>query len=312
MGDIYEETIFDRKLVPAVNGTAKSEQAIVLTIIAGNETDFGKHFVLERKRTAIGREKINDIALSDGKVSKAHCEVSVIRSSRGVEQISLLDLDSTNGTYVNGEAVVQVTLKAGDKIQAGSTILQLSYSDEIEREYHAKLFDFAARDALTGMYNKRFIVNELENYCRIARRSNRVFSIIMLDIDDFKQINDRYGHLAGDEYLKRIAGLFQRILREQDIAGRIGGEEFLVILPETTIDGAMQLAGRIRKNVEEFVLAHDESRVRTTISAGVCQYDLGFKDIKEFVELADQAMYKAKRAEKNKVMRASLSEQTGR
>jgi diguanylate cyclase (GGDEF)-like protein len=312
MSDLYEETIFDRKLIPAANGNEKAEQAIVLTIIGGNEADFGKHFVLERKRTTIGREKANDIALSDGKVSKAHCEISVIRSSRGVEQISLLDLDSTNGTYVNGEAVVQATLKAGDKIQAGSTILQLSYSDEIEREYHAKLFDFAARDALTGLYNKRFIYNELENYCRIARRSNRAFSIIMLDIDDFKGINDRYGHLSGDEYLKQLAGLIRSSLRDQDLAGRIGGEEFLVVLPETAIDGALQLAVRIRKSVESFVLSLQKQEIRTTISAGVCQYERGLKDINELLGLADQAMYEAKKSEKNKVMRASLADQTAR
>jgi diguanylate cyclase (GGDEF)-like protein len=295
-------------LILPASGDLKAEQSIVLTIIAGNEADFGKHFVLERKRTGIGREKANDIALYDGKVSKAHCEISVIRSSRGVEQIGILDLDSTNGTYVNGEAVVQATLKAGDKIQAGGTILQLSYSDEIEREYHAKLFDFAARDALTGMYNKRFIINELENYCRIARRSARAFSIILIDIDDFKQINDRYGHLAGDDYLKRIAALFASTLREQDIAGRIGGEEFLVILPETMIDGALQLAVRVRKNVEEFVMPLQNQEIRTTISAGVCQYERGIKDVKELLDLADQAMYEAKKADKNKVMRASISD----
>jgi len=307
MSDLYEETIFDRQLVPAVNGSEKAEQSIVLTVIAGNESDFGKHFVLERKRTAIGREKFNDIALNDGKVSKAHCELSVIRSSRGVEQICILDLDSTNGTYVNNEAVVQTALKAGDKIQVGGTILQLSYSDEIEREYHAKLFDFAARDALTGMYNKRFIVNELENYFRIARRSSRAFSIIMLDIDDFKLINDRYGHLSGDEYLKRLAGLIRASLRDQDIAGRIGGEEFLILLPETAIEGALQLAVRIRKKVEEFVLPVKDQEARTTISAGVCQYERGIKDVKELLDLADQAMYEAKKSEKNKVMSVSLS-----
>ena len=306
MGDLYEETICDRKLIPSADGGPKAEQSIVLTVIAGSESDFGKHFVLERKRSAVGREKANDIALNDGKVSKAHCEISVIRSSRGIEQISILDLDSTNGTYVNSEPVVQATLKAGDKIQAGDTILQLSYSDEIEREYHAKLFDFAARDALTGMYNKRFIINELENYCRIARRSGRTFSIILIDIDDFKKINDRHGHLAGDEYLKQFAALVRNSLREQDIAGRFGGEEFLVVLPETAIEGALQLAVRIRKNAEEFVLPYQNSGIRTTISAGVCQYEKSIRDVKEFLEVADQALYEAKREEKNKVMRVSL------
>ncbi|MBN2345138.1 MAG: diguanylate cyclase [Candidatus Aminicenantes bacterium] len=308
MGDFYEETICDRRPGWPANGAAKSEQAIVLTVIAGSETDFGKHFVLERKRTAIGREKANDIALGDGKISKAHCQVSVIRSPRGIEQISILDLDSTNGTYVNGEPVVQATLKAGDKIQAGETILQLSYSDEIEREYHAKLFDFAARDALTGLYNKRFIINELENYCRIARRSGRAFSIILVDIDDFKQVNDRFGHLCGDAFLKRLAELISRSLREQDIAGRFGGEEFLVILPETSVDGAFQLAVRIRKNVEDLTFPYQGHAVRTTVSAGVCQYEKALKDIKEFLDLADQAMYEAKKAEKNKVMRAAIAD----
>ncbi len=311
MTDIYEETICDRKLAPPVDGSLKAEQSIILTVIAGSENDFGKHFIVERKRTAIGREKANDISLSDGKVSKTHCEISVMRSSRGIEQISILDLDSTNGTYVNGEPVVQVPLKAGDKIQAGDTILQLSYSDEIERQYHAKLFDFAARDSLTGLYNKRFIVNELENYCRIARRSGRAFSIILIDIDDFKQINDRFGHLSGDEYLRRFAELIGNSQRDQDIAGRIGGEEFLIILPETAIDGALQLAVRIRKNVEEFVLHHQNSEIRTTISAGVCQYENKIRDIKEFLDIADQALYEAKKAEKNKVMSVSLQDLTG-
>jgi diguanylate cyclase (GGDEF)-like protein len=279
----------------------------MLTIIGGNETDFGRHFILDKKQTVLGRGTKADITILDGKISKVHCEIDVIRGSGGIEQIGIRDLESTNGTYVNGESVSQVTLKAGDKIQAGDTVLQLSYSDEIEKEYHAKLFNFAACDALTGLYNKRFMFNELENYSRITRRSGRPFSIIMIDIDDFKQINDRFGHLSGDEYLKQLAELIRRSLRDQDIAGRIGGEEFLVILPETAIDGAFRLAVRIRKNVEEFVLPYQNSEIRTTISSGVCQYEKGIKDVKEFLDLADQAMYEAKRSEKNKVMQALLS-----
>lgn len=307
MSDPYEKTICDVKAVSSPRAEFKAEQAIILTVIAGSDTDFGKHFVLERKRTAIGREKVNDIVLNDGKVSKAHCEVSVIRSQSGVEQINILDLDSTNGTFVNGDPVVQTVLKAGDKIQAGGTILQLSYSDEIEREYHAKLFDFAAHDALTGLYNKRYVLNEAENHFRIARRSGRTFSMIMIDIDDFKRINDRHGHLAGDEYLAGMAGVLARSLREQDIAGRVGGEEFLVILPETGLEGAFQLAERIRKNTEGFVLYRQDAGIRATISCGVCQYDQTFAAAQEFVDAVDQALYEAKNSGKNMVRQALLS-----
>ena len=203
--------------------------------------------------------------------------------------------------------MTKCTLHAGDKIQIGDTVLLLSYNDELEKEYHAKLFNYAVRDTHTGLYNKRFIINELENISRIARRSGRAFSIIIIDIDDFKQINDLYGHLSGDEYLKSIAELFTQSLREQDIAGRIGGDEFLIILPETTIDGAFQLAIRIRKNVEDFVLNYLNFKIKTTISAGVCQYENTIKDVNELLDIADQALYEAKRSGKNNVMQALLA-----
>jgi diguanylate cyclase (GGDEF)-like protein len=134
-----------------------------------------------------------------------------------------------------------------------------------------------------------------------------VFSIILIDIDDFKRINDRFGHLSGDEYLKEFARLLNRSLREQDIAGRFGGEEFLAILPETAIDGAFQLAVRIRKQVEDFVLHHRDGHIRTTISAGVCQFENSVCGVQEFLNAADQALYEAKKAEKNKVKMALFS-----
>jgi diguanylate cyclase (GGDEF)-like protein len=305
MADAFDETICDRVVAsPSGERRQKAERSIMLLIIAGNEVDLGKHFVLEKEEVAIGREAGNDIVVHDGKMSKVHCLISIMKGSRGVERIDIRDQGTTNGTFVNGEPVMHATLMAGDKIQVGDTILRLSYSDEIEKEYHAKLFDFAARDALTGLYNKRYIFNDLENHSRIARRSGRAFSIILIDIDDFKRINDSYGHLAGDEYLKQIAQLFGRSLRDQDIAGRVGGEEFLVILPETAIEGAFQLAVRMRKNVEEFVLSFQGSEIRTTISAGVCQFESGIRDVQEFLGLADQALYEAKKAEKNKVVQA--------
>jgi diguanylate cyclase (GGDEF)-like protein len=307
MIDQWDKTVHDRKFDIPTHESQKIEHTIILTIIGGNEIDFGKHFLLKKSKTLLGRDNTNDISLYDEKISKVHCEITVIKSSQGIEQIILKDLDSTNGTYVNSEMIKQITLNAGDKIQIGDTVLNLSYNDELEKEYHAKLFNYAVRDTYTGLYNKRFIINELENISRIARRSGRVFSIIIIDIDDFKQINDLYGHLSGDEYLKSIAELFTQSLREQDIAGRIGGDEFLILLPETTIDGAFQLAIRIRKNVEEFVLKYLNFKIKTTISAGVCQYENTIKDVNELLDIADQALYEAKRSGKNNVMQAAIA-----
>ena len=302
--DPFDETICDRNATPPAPGPVKAGRSLMLMIIAGCEADFGRHFFLEKQLTVLGRESGNDIVIHDDRISKVHCEISIGRDDAGGERIVLRDLEATNGTFVNGEAVTRAELRAGDKVQVGDTVLQLSCNDEIEKEFHRKLFDLAVRDGLTGMYNKRFVLNEMESLLRIARRNDRVFSIILIDIDDFKKINDRFGHSSGDEYLKQLAVLFQASLRDQDIAGRIGGEEFLVILPETAIEGAFQLAVRIRQSVEEFVLRPEDLRIRTTISAGVCQYESRIGDARELLDMADRALYEAKKAEKNKVLRA--------
>ncbi len=301
--DPLDETICDRA-VPAGPGEDGDGRAILLVVIAGAEVDFGRHFVVDKETATIGRGGGNDLVLHDGKVSKDHCILSVVRGRRGVERIDVRDLGTTNGTSVNGEPVDQATLKAGDKVQVGDTVLQLRYGDEIEREYHARLFDLAVRDGLTGLYNKRYVLNELENLLRIARRGRRALSVILLDSDDFKRLNDRFGHLAGDEYLQSLAGLIRGALREQDLAGRVGGEEFLVVLPETGLDGALQLAERLRRGAEEFVPPRGGTEARVTLSAGVCPFNEGVRDLTHFLELADRALYRAKQEGKNRVVAA--------
>ena len=305
MIDNWDKTICDRKMPDQENSSQAVERTIVLTIIDGSEIDFGKHFLLGKGKTSVGREPKNEISLSDEKISKVHCEISVSTNDQGNEIFFVRDLDSTNGTYVNGELAAQASLNAGDKIQIGDTVLRLNCNDKVEKEYHSKIFNFAVRDMATGLYNKRYIVNELENYIRSSRRSGRPFSIILIDIDDFKHINDRYGHMSGDEYLMQMTKLLLNTLREQDIAGRIGGEEFLVVLPETDGQGAFQLAVRIKNAVEKFILSHLQFEIRTTISAGVCQYESRVIDVKDLIDRADRALYEAKKSGKNSVLQAA-------
>jgi len=279
---------------------------IILTVIQGSDIDFGRTYHLNEKTVCLGRDKGNTIQVDDMKVSKIHCEITPIKTD-ALEQIVITDLKSTNGTYVNGEPIEQRILTTGDKITIGDTVLRFSYHDEIEEEYHVRLFNFAATDSLTGLYNRRYILNELENQRKIAKRNKRIFSIVIIDIDDFKVINDSFGHQAGDEYLKKVAFEINHSLREQDIPGRLGGEEFLIILPETGLEGATYLADRIRKQIQASSIIYQNNAISATISAGVCQYRGKTQTTNSLFQQADHALYEAKKAGKNQVVSSPIN-----
>jgi diguanylate cyclase (GGDEF)-like protein len=298
---LFDLTKKDQKKSGLHPSARESKFTIGFTVIHGKEVDFGKHFNFSERSITIGRNKSHQISLEDEKVSKTHCEICIDRNHE-FEQVIIKDLDSTNGTYVNGKLVKQEVLKSGDKIGIGDTVLQVSSNDAIEEEYHTKLFTFAATDSLTGLYNRRYIFNELDNQSKIARRNNRVFSLVIIDIDNFKQLNDTYGHLAGDDYLKRLSVVISRSLREQDICGRVGGEEFLIILPETRLEGARNMANRIREQIEKTEVIRRGRIIKTTISAGISQFDMYVSDSRTLYELADLALQKAKKTGKNKVI----------
>jgi len=283
---------------------------MMLTVIQGSELDFGKTYAIAEENFTLGRDKANAISVDDPKVSKKHCEILIIRVN-DLLQIVIKDLGSTNGTYVNHEPVNHRILNSGDKITVGETVFRFSYNDEIEEEYHSRLFNFAATDSLTGLYNRRYVLNELEKHHKISKRNRRLFSIIVMDIDDFKKINDTYGHAAGDEFLKKVAFIINNTLREQDIAGRLGGEEFLLVLPETDLEGAYILAGRIRESIAAAEVIYAGQVIQATISSGVSQYNLEFppRSTDTIFQHADHAMYKAKKSGKNKVIKAPMTKE---
>jgi len=171
---------------------------------------------------------------------------------------------------------------------------------------NARLYDsmkkLAITDGLTKTFNHRFFHELLEREWRRAERYNSVFSLMMLDIDDFKGINDTYGHLCGDELLKELARLLKGNLRATDVVARYGGEEFAIILPETSGDEASVTAERVRKAVEEHVFIGDESGLKITVSIGISSYPApGLRDRSDLIRRADNALYDAKRARKNRV-----------
>ena len=283
------------------------KQNINITVLKGEPVDFGKIFILKNRKITIGRSEENDIVLHDPRVSKHHCEINIdMREDLEVDEITLSDIFSTNGTYLNGDVIEHTSLKFGDKIRLGSSILLFNSSDEVEETYQSTLFDIATIDSLTCLFNRRYILNDLDNQITLAKRYKRRFSLILFDIDDFKIINDKFGHQSGDEYLKLITAKIYEGLREQDKAGRVGGEEFLVILPETDAKGAETLANRIRKKIEKAVLTYKKNRIKATVSAGIMEISHKSVKTENVFEIVDKALYKAKEQGKNRVVVASI------
>jgi len=295
-----DDTIIDtKKIIKGKKKDKKQDEVRVnLTIIDGLESNFGKTYSFFKNIIKIGRDETNDFSINDIKISKFHCEIRISIDNEKSD-IQIIDLNSTNGTYVNGQLIEKTMLSSGDKIELGDVIIRYTLNDDIEDKYHSKLYDFATIDALTGLKNKRFIMNELGNQIRISKRNNRKLSLMIIDIDDFKKLNDSYGHIAGDSFLKKTAFHLNQSLREQDSAGRFGGEEFIILLPETDIAGASILAERIRKTIEESKIFFEKNEIKTTVSIGIAEFKNDSPE--ELVNRADKELYRAKNSGKNKV-----------
>ncbi|OPY80390.1 MAG: Diguanylate cyclase DosC [Syntrophorhabdus sp. PtaU1.Bin153] len=156
-------------------------------------------------------------------------------------------------------------------------------------------------DGLTGIYNHAFIVRALEDEIERSKRYGSALSVALFDIDDFKSVNDTYGHLAGDAVLRRLAELMKSSLRTIDIVGRYGGEEFLAILPETDGANGYTVAERFRDTVEKEYFVYGGERIMMTISGGVGRYAYGM-DVNKLIKVADDNLFRAKREGKNRIV----------
>lgn len=181
--------------------------------------------------------------------------------------------------------------------------------DDLEKQKTA-LKGLTLTDPLTGALNRSGIISHLEEEFQRANRSHKPVGVLMIDIDHFKQVNDHYGHLVGDEVLSNLIVIFQRSLREIDSIGRYGGEEFLIILPDASKEQATVAAERIRKNVEQASCAFaKEKPIKITVSVGIAVYKpplnkqekLAF-NIREYIRRSDVAMYFAKKSGRNQVV----------
>lgn len=261
----------------------------------------GKVYIIEEGNTVVGRGKDATILVEDDSISRRHVQFTV----EG-QHVEVHDLDSTNGTFVNGRRVTQCTLQDGDRIQISSdTLMKFSYQDKLENIFHKELYRMAVTDPLTSIYNKRFFLERVEEEFAHATRGKQSLSLIMMDIDHFKQVNDQNGHLMGDFVLQEIAELIMKMIRGGDIFARYGGEEFVLLLRQTDLPSAAGLAERIRKTIEAHAFRQDGLTLKITISMGVATYTPECLNARALIQEADRYLYEAKQSGRNRVCSVS-------
>jgi two-component system cell cycle response regulator len=266
-----------------------------LVVIYG--LDLGRKYNLTRPQIIIGRSSKADIQIDQESVSRNHCKILNTGNA-----ILLRDMGSTNGTYINDELIDEYVLRDGDFIKVGRCIFKFLSGNNIENAYHEEIYRLTTIDGLTQIYNKRYFQETLEREIGRAQRYRRDLSLIMFDIDRFKNINDTYGHLAGDYVLKHLATVIKSRIRREDILARYGGEEFAIILPEIDHHNAMQFGDKIRRISERTPFKFEDTDIPVTVSVGVSVLTSEAQDAAAFVKSADDNLYAAKAAGRNQVV----------
>jgi diguanylate cyclase (GGDEF)-like protein len=209
--------------------------------------------------------------------------------------------DNRNQVYGLLVAMREITLRrqAEDALQKANVQLKKQLNEI--GELQVALREQANRDSLTKLYNRRFLVDALEREFLLAQRYSQPMSIVLIDIDHFKSINDTYGHSAGDECLVTLAQLMERHFRKSDIICRYGGEEFLIVLPDSNIDLSTQRIEDFRQFVANTTIQYGMQEMRLTISSGIATFQVHGENSNEIIRKADRALYVSKQTGRNRV-----------
>lgn len=295
----------DPTLSVAREGAEGEAPAPTYALVAYAGSALGRVYNLVPGRNLMGRSADAHVPLVDGEVSRLHAQVIV--TPGGTNELLVEDLGSTNGTRLNG---VRLSGKRGcapgDRIGLGGHVFKVVALDPLERAFHESLQDMSMRDPLTGLANRRNTLAVLEERFTLGREAGQILSVVALDVDHFKGVNDTYGHPAGDEVLRGIGRILAASVSGHEIAGRIGGEEFLLLLPGAGLQQAMARAEQVRAAAEATSHPVPGGGLVATCSLGVAVFEPEDETAGDLLGRADRALYQAKREGRNCVRVGTL------
>nr|WP_295382804.1 GGDEF domain-containing protein [Pseudoxanthomonas sp.] len=272
---------------------SRSRSACVV-VIQGE--GLGRRADIDAQPVVVGRSREADLHIPHRSVSRLHCQVW-----RDGDQYRVRDLDATNPTRLNDRPIQEAVLADGDHLTLGECILKFISHASVEAHYHEEIYQLATHDALTDLYNRRHFIEAVDREIARAMRHQRPLAMCIIDVDLFKPINDRYGHISGDNVLRQIAGILRRHVRNDDSAARIGGEEFAVLLPECDDDAAFGFAERLRQAVADAVFKPGGDAQSITVSIGIAALMPHRDTCSRMMAAADAALYRAKSEGRNRV-----------
>lgn len=291
------ETRFSNSLNVPLRTCVPTERSSCLVRLYPAE-GIGEYVHLNDQMLLIGRDPTCGLELADDSVSRNHASLERIDG-----QFVLSDLGSTNGTYVNEQRIDSQPLSPGDRLRFGNQIFKFLSADRLEAAYHETVYSIMTTDGLTQVYSKRYLAEVVERELHRTRQTRRPLSVLMIDVDRFKEINDTFGHLTGDEVL---TGLCRRVisqLRRDEVFARYGGEEFALVMTDTPLSEAHEAAERLRQAIADQPIQTEQGAIPVTVSIGIARTS-GDPPLTaaEFLDRVDRQLYAAKQSGRNRVV----------
>ncbi len=249
-------------------------------------------FRLSRVESLVGRDPVCEVFTQSPSCSRRHALIRVNAQTATSADVTLVDLESRNGSFVNGERVRgSLTLREHDVLEFGGIRFAYLLRSPAELAVEMRLLELATRDALTGLANRATFHRETEREFARAMRYSRTMAVALFDVNRLKRINDDHGHATGDQALRVVGAALRGEIRGYDLAARLSGDEFALLLPESTAAAASMVIERVREQLALTPVDTAQGPMAVTVSAGIVDIAAGAPTARELLAMADRLLY---------------------